>query len=73
MKLSNKKPGSGIPLQFDMTEKHLKNCDRKFLRETLHCNLTSSMISSFQTVVLKSMINIKSYSTLVTVEHKNDK
>ncbi|XP_052077045.1 transmembrane protein 131-like isoform X3 [Mytilus californianus] len=29
MKLSNKKPGSGIPLQFDMTEKHLKNCDRK--------------------------------------------
>ncbi|KAK3100282.1 hypothetical protein FSP39_017460 [Pinctada imbricata] len=29
MKLSNKKPGSPVPLQFDMTEKHLKNCDKK--------------------------------------------
>ncbi|XP_048778429.1 transmembrane protein 131-like isoform X3 [Ostrea edulis] len=29
MKLSNKKPGSAIPLQFDITEKHLKNCDKK--------------------------------------------
>ena len=29
MKLSNKKPGSPIPLQFDMMEKHLKNCDSK--------------------------------------------
>ncbi|XP_061164811.1 transmembrane protein 131-like isoform X1 [Saccostrea echinata] len=29
MKLSNKRPGSSIPLQFDITEKHLKNCDKK--------------------------------------------
>lgn len=29
MKLSNKRPGSAIPLQFDITEKHLKNCDSK--------------------------------------------
>lgn len=30
MKLSNKRPGSAIPLQFDITEKHLKNCDSKW-------------------------------------------
>jgi hypothetical protein len=34
MKLSNKKPGSAIPLQFDITEKHLKNCDSKYDRKT---------------------------------------
>lgn len=32
MKLSNKKPGSAIPLQFDITEKHLKNCDSKSIK-----------------------------------------
>ena len=27
MKFSNRKPGSPSPLTFEMTEKHLKNCD----------------------------------------------
>ncbi|OWF37267.1 transmembrane protein 131-like isoform X2 [Mizuhopecten yessoensis] len=40
MKLSNKKPGSGIPLQFDMTEKHLKNCDKKKHTKSMAPNFT---------------------------------
>lgn len=29
MKFSNRKPGSQSPLTFEMTEKHLKNCESK--------------------------------------------
>lgn len=53
MKLSNKRPGSAIPLQFDITEKHLKNCDSK-------CHKCCTHVQALQKSVegVKKWINI---------------
>ncbi|KAL5012217.1 hypothetical protein ScPMuIL_010768 [Solemya velum] len=40
MKLNSRKPGNNTPLQFDMTEKHLKNCDKKKHTKSMVPNFT---------------------------------
>jgi hypothetical protein len=38
-KFGNRKPGSPTPLQFDLSEKHLRDCNSKYPNHNNLCNL----------------------------------
>lgn len=42
-RFGNRKPGSSMPLLFELTDKHLKDCERMYVFLYLSCNLRKNI------------------------------